>query len=67
MGWNVKQKDDDTLEITDDESSAPALEIGRGTTDTDVVYLALRNADGELAYIYPNAAQNAIVVQAAKP
>ena len=67
MGWNIRQKDDNTLEITDDVSTAPAMELGRGTTDTDVVYLALRNSDGELAYIFPNAAQNGITVQAAKP
>ena len=67
MGWNLKQKDDGTAEITDDESDAPAVEIGRGTTDTDVVYIALRNSDGELAYIFPNATQNGITVQATKP
>lgn len=67
MGWNIKQKDDNTVEITDDVSSTPAAEIGRGTTDTDVVYLALRNSDGELAYIFPNALQTGITVQATKP
>lgn len=67
MGWNIKQIDDNTLRITDDRSSEPAIEFGRGTTDTDVVYLALRNSDGELAYIFPNATQNGITVQASKP
>ena len=67
MGWNIKQLDNGDAELTDDESTAPALLIGRGTTDTDVVFIALRNTDGELAYIYPNAAQNAIVVQAGRP
>ena len=67
MGWNFKQIDDSTWRLTDDESSEPAVEIGRGTTDTDVVYIALRNSDGELAYIFPNATQDGITVQAAKP
>ena len=67
MGWNIKQVDDNTLRITDDESSEPAFELGRGTTDTDVVYIALRNTDGELAYIFPDALQTSIVVQATKP
>ena len=67
MGWNIKQIDDNTLRITDDESDEPAFELGRGTTDTDVVYIALRNSDGELAYMFPNATQNDITVQATKP
>ncbi|MEZ5935825.1 MAG: hypothetical protein R3F54_28730 [Alphaproteobacteria bacterium] len=41
--------------------------IGRGTTDTDVVYLRLKNADGEACFIYPNATQDGIVVQATRP
>ena len=67
MGWNIRQRDDNTWELTDGNSAVPVMEIGRGTTDTDVVYIALRNTDGELAYIFPNATQNGITVQAAKP
>ena len=67
MGWNLKQLDNGDAELTDDESSAPAMLIGRGTTDTDVVFIALRNSDGELAYIFPDALQTGITVQAARP
>lgn len=69
MGWNVKQLDNGDVELTDDQggANAPAVIFGRGTTDTDVTFLALRNSDGELTYILPNAAQNAIVVQAGRP
>ena len=67
MGWNIRQMGDGTVQLADGVGPFPAFEVGRGTTDTDVVYLALRNADGEVAYIYPNAAQNGIVVQATKP
>jgi len=67
MGWNLKQVDDNTVQLTDGTGTEPMFEVGRGTTDTDIVYLALRNADGELAYIFPNALQTGIVVQAAKP
>lgn len=41
--------------------------IGRGTTDTDITFLALTNADAEVCYIYPHADQNAIVVSATHP
>lgn len=67
MSWNIRQMDDGTVQLADSVGPFPACEIGRGTTDTDVVYIQLRNADGEVAYIYPNALQNAIVVQATKP
>lgn len=40
---------------------------GTGTVDPDITFIALRNADGEKCYIYPNAAQNAIIVSATKP
>jgi hypothetical protein len=42
-------------------------ELGRGTTDTDITYLGLRNANGTKCYIYPNAAGNGIVVSTEKP
>jgi len=67
MGWNMKQKDDGTVQLSDGVGPDPAFEVGRGTTDTDVVYLQLRNADGEVAYIYPTALQTGIIVQATKP
>jgi hypothetical protein len=42
-------------------------ELGRGGSDTDITYLALRNANGTKCYIYPNAAGNGIVVSTTKP
>jgi hypothetical protein len=41
--------------------------LGRGVTDTDITYLALRNANGTKCYIYPNATGNGIVVSTTKP
>jgi len=67
MGWNLQQMADGTARLSDGKSTDPAFEVGRGTTDTDIVYLLLRNADGEVSYIFPNATQNGIVVQATKP
>ena len=69
MGWNIKQLENGDVELTDDGggANAPAAVIGRGTTDTDVVFLALRNSDGELAYVFPNATQDGITVQATRP
>jgi hypothetical protein len=42
-------------------------ELGRGVSDPDITYLALRNANGTKCYIYPNAAGNGIVVSITKP
>lgn len=42
-------------------------EVGRGTTDPDITYLALRNANGTRCYIYPDAAGTGIVVSTTKP
>lgn len=41
--------------------------IGRGTTDADITYIRLQNADGESAYCFPNATQDGITVQASRP
>jgi len=41
--------------------------IGRGSTDTDITYLMLKNADGEICYLYPNATQDALTVSNTKP
>ena len=38
-----------------------------GVTDTDITYITLKNADGEICYIYPNATQTDIIVSATKP
>jgi len=61
----ITVKNDGTIIVT--FATGVDAEIGRGTTDTDITYMALRNADGELCYVFPNADQNAIVVQAGKP
>jgi len=42
-------------------------EIGRGTTDTDITFIALRNASGTKCYIYPNATGDGITVSTTKP
>jgi len=49
------------------DGSGELAEIGRGTTDTDITYIALRNADGTKCYIYPDAAGTGIVVSTTKP
>ena len=48
-------------------ASGVDAEVGRGTTDPDITYVALRNANGTKCYIYPNAAGTGIVVSTAKP
>lgn len=42
-------------------------EIGRGETDTDITYIALRNDSGTRCFIYPNAAGNGVIVTTVKP
>lgn len=42
-------------------------EIGRGTTDQDITYIALKNENGALSYIYPNAAGTGLIVLGTKP
>ena len=41
--------------------------FGNGTTDSDITYVKLTNADGEVTYIHGNADQNAIVVTGSRP
>lgn len=80
MTWSVQQKDDGDVDIIADGNnsenvgdvniiwgSSVAATLGRGTTDTDITFLALRNADGELCYIYPNATQDGITVSDTHP
>lgn len=40
---------------------------GRGETDLDITYLELMNENGDPTFIYPNAAQNGVVVTATRP
>ncbi|KKL98689.1 hypothetical protein LCGC14_1821930 [marine sediment metagenome] len=42
-------------------------EIDRGASDTDITYIALRNADGTLVYIYPNPSGEGVHASTAKP
>lgn len=53
------------LEIYD--SSGLVGLVGRGTSDTDITYLKMYNADGEIVYIYGNATQNGITVTGTAP
>jgi len=48
-------------------SGGTDVEVGRGTTDTDITFITLRNASGTKYYIYPNAAGNGLTVTATKP
>jgi len=49
------------------DGTGDQMDIGRGTGDTNITFIKLFNTDGEVAYIYPNADQNGIVVQATHP
>lgn len=44
-----------------------AVEIGRGLTDTDITYIAMKNENGTLIYAYPNAAGTGWTVTPTKP
>jgi len=78
MAFYLEQKTDGTavVKATDTskdksisiefEDGAEAI-LGRGETDDEITYLALRNEQGELTYIYPNAAQNGVTVSGTKP
>lgn len=56
---------DDKLEIEWDTNVD--AEFGRGTTDTDITFLTLRNAVGTKCYIYPDVAGTGIVVTTTHP
>ena len=49
------------------DASGIVAEIGRGETDADITFLALRQEDGTRTYLYPNAAGNGLIVTATKP
>ena len=42
-------------------------EIGQGDTNTNITYIALRNANGTLVYIYPNSTGDGIIASTTKP
>lgn len=74
MAQNIVQKDDGTVQIQDGASSTSStatlqevMEIGRGTTDLDITYIALRNASGTKTYIYAAANGTSITVTPTKP
>jgi len=41
--------------------------VGRGATDTDITFQALRNEDGTVSYTYPNAASNGLITTTTRP
>jgi len=55
MAWNLKQLDNGDLEFSDlyESKTPPNVIIGRGTTDTDVSFVGVRDKGGTLRYIYP--------------
>ena len=63
---HIKQTEDGKLQFVQ-SNGAVLMEIGRGTSDTDITYIRLYNADGESAYMYPNADQDAAVVSGSAP
>jgi hypothetical protein len=67
MTVNLKQTDLNNLSLDDGTSQPEQAEIGRGVTDTDITYIALRNASGTKSYIYPNSGGTGITVSTTKP
>ena len=68
MSVNLIQTDIGDLKLDDGNSTQnERAEIGRGVTDTDITYIALRNATGVKSYIYPNAGGTGITVSTTKP
>ena len=74
MSINIKQKDDNTIQLVDGaastSSTATLQEVatfGRGTSDLDITYLALRNASGTQVYIYPNSGGTGVTVSTTAP
>lgn len=49
------------------DKSGLVLEIGRGTTDTDITYIALKDSNGDTAYIYPTTGGATATVSQTKP
>jgi hypothetical protein len=62
----IRQYNDGTHIIIADATSY-LMEVGRGTSDTDATYIALKSTDGTTAYIYPNSTENGIVVSTTHP
>lgn len=66
-GFDMRQLGDRTFQWVDRLTGVPAAEMGVGTTDTDITYLAMRNATGVLCYAYPNAGGTGLAVSTVKP
>lgn len=66
-GFDIQQVGDRTYDFIDRITGTVGIELGRGATDTDISYLALRNAGGTLCYVYPDSTGTAIVVTTVKP
>lgn len=50
-----------------DDLAGNSAQHGRGTSDPDTTFLALRNEAGTLCYLYPDAAGTGITVSASRP
>lgn len=72
MAWNIVQNESGQFELRDDKAGAtagvanPAISLGRGTTDTDITWISLRNAAGTRYYLYVSAT-GALTVATAIP
>lgn len=74
MSVNLQQTDTNKLRLQDGDSRTSGTatlqevaEFGRGTTDIDITYIALRNASGTQVYIYPNAGGTGVTVSTTAP
>jgi hypothetical protein len=74
MSLNIKQTDTNTLQLVDGAASTAStatlqevVTFGRGATDLDITYLALRNASGTQVYIYPNSGGTGVTVSTTAP
>lgn len=66
-GFKLGAASGDDEEFSIDFGGGVEIAFGRGTTDTDITYIRLKNADGESAYVFPNATQDGITVQSTRP
>ena len=57
---------DESMKIGLDEKGI-VFEFGRGVSDTNVTFIALKNTNEDTVYIYPNAAGKGVVVTTTKP
>lgn len=78
MAFRLEQELDGSTKVVADAASANEeltvifadgvdVGFGRGDTDTDITFIALRNADGTKAYVYPNATPDGVTVSTTKP